>query len=256
MILKKTLLIIISVLLLGACSPKTWQITETSSTKIAIDSKTEILSDSSYNAYLLPIKQKLDAQMNVVIGFATETMKGYAPESLLSNFSADVYHQAGNDFLGEYVDISIVNMGGLRTVIPAGNITIGKVFELMPFENELVILWLRGDKLQDLIQFFARVGGEGVSGIRMEIQNGKAINVTVNAKPIDTTKLYTIATSDYLAGGNDKMVQLAQNEKRVNTGLKLRNILLDYIKKETAKGNKIEAKLDGRIRPLTPKGEL
>jgi len=82
----------------------------------------------------------------------------------------------------------------------------------------------------------------------MEIQNGKAINVTVNGQPIDTTKLYTIATSDYLAGGNDKMVQLSQNEKRVNTGLKLRNILLDYIKKETAKGNKIEAKLDGRIK--------
>ena len=248
MTLKKSILILFPVILLAACSPKTWQITKTLSTKIAIDNKTEALADTSYTAYLQPIKQKLDAQMNVVIGFAPETMKGYAPESLLSNFSADVYRQAGNDFLGGNVDISIVNMGGLRTVIPAGNITIGKVFELMPFENELVILWLRGDKLQDLIQFFASVGGEGVSGIRMEIQNGKAINVTINGKPIDTTKLYTIATSDYLAGGNDKMVQLAQNDKRVNTGLKLRNILLDYIKKETAKGNKIEAKLDGRIK--------
>ena len=256
MTLKKSLLIIISILLFGACSPKTWQITQATSTKTAIDNTTEVLADSIYTNHLLPIKQKLDAQMNVVIGIVAETMKGYAPESLLSNFSADVFHQAGNDFLGENVDISIVNMGGLRTVIPAGNITIGKVFELMPFENELVILWLKGDKLQDLIQFFARMGGEGVSGIRMEIQNGKAINVTVNGKPIDTTKLYTIATSDYLAGGNDKMIQLAQNEKRVNTGLKLRNILLDYIKKETAKGNKIEAKLDERIRPLTPKGEL
>jgi len=173
MTLKKSLLIIISVLLFGACSPKTWQITKASSTKIAIDNTTVVLADSTYTNHLQPIKQKLDAQMNVVIGIANETMKGYAPESLLSNFSADVYHQAGSDFLGGNVDISIVNMGGLRTVIPAGNITIGKIFELMPFENELVILWLRGDMLQDLIQFFARVGGEGVSAFEWKSRMAK-----------------------------------------------------------------------------------
>ena len=141
-----------------------------------------------------------------------------------------------------------MNLGGLRTVIPAGNITVGKIFELMPFENELVILWLKGDKLEQLVQFFARVGCEGISGMRMEIRNAKAENITINGNPIDKEKIYSIATSDYLAGGNDKMLQLAQYEKRENTGIKLRDILLSYIKIETAKGNKIEAKLDGRIK--------
>ncbi len=234
---------------LASCSHKTWTITHASSIKIPIDSTTEVLADKSYKAYLQPIKQKLDAQMNEVIGQASETMKGHAPESLLSNFNADVYRQAASDFLGEKVDIAIVNLGGLRTVVPAGNITVGKVFELMPFENELVVLWLKGDKLRDLLQFFAGVGGEGVSGLRMEISNGKAVNVTVDGKPLDVEKLYSIATNDYLAGGNDKMVQLAQYEKRVNTGVKIRTILLDYIKNETKKGNKIQSKLDGRITP-------
>jgi len=64
---------------------------------------------------------------------------------------------------------------------------------------------------------------------------------------LDTKKLYSIATNDYLAGGNDKMVQLAMYEKRVNTGIKIRDILLDYIKGETKKGNMIQSKLDGRI---------
>ncbi len=186
--------------------------------------------------------------MDIVIGQAAETMKGHAPESLLSNLSADVYRQAASAFLGKAVDISVMNLGGIRTTIPAGNITVGKVFELMPFDNELVILWLKGDKLEELLQYFASMGGEGVSGLRMEIEDGKAVNVTVNSKPIDSEKLYSIATSDYLAGGNDKMIQLAQYVKRINTGLKLRNILLDYIQKETAKGNKIQAKLDGRIK--------
>ncbi|HEY5590622.1 MAG TPA: 5'-nucleotidase [Paludibacter sp.] len=246
--LKKILFACIILISATSCSHKIWTITQETSVKIPIDSTTEVLADKKYETYLQPIKQKVDAQMNEVIGQAAETMKGHAPESLLSNFSADVYLQAASEYLGEKVDISVVNLGGLRTVVTAGNITVGKVFELMPFENELVVLWLKGDKLGDLLQFFASVGGEGVSGLRMEISNGKAVNVIVDGKPLDTERLYSIATNDYLAGGNDKMLQLAQYEKRVNTGIKVRDMLLDYIKNETKKGNKIQSKLDGRIK--------
>ena len=247
MTLKQLPSILFFALLLASCCTKTWTVTHSTSVKIPIDNTTDALADKDYISHLQPLKQQLGVKMNVVIGQAAETMKGHAPESLLSNFSADLYRQAGSDFLGQPVDISIVNLGGLRTVIPEGNISVGKVFELMPFENELVILWLKGDKLQELIQYFARAGGEGISGIRMEISNGKALNVTVNGNGIQAEKIYSIATSDYLAGGNDKMLQLAQYEKRQNTGIKLRDILLSYIKNETAKGNKITAKLDGRV---------
>ena len=242
-------IIILSILVLTSpsCSHKTWIITHATSSKIAIDSTTEQSADKNYEAWLLPVKQRIDARMNVVIGRAAETMKGKGPESLLSNFSADVYRQTASAFLKEEVDISVVNLGGLRTVVPAGNITVGKVFELMPFENELVIVWLKGDKLNGLLQYFAGMGGEGVSGIRMEIKEKKAVNITVDGKPLDTEKLYSIATNDYLAGGNDKMIQLAQNVKRINTGIKVRDMLLDYIKSETKKGNMIQSKLDGRI---------
>lgn len=243
----KIILIVTLAVSLTACSHKSWQITRATSTKIAIDSTTEATADKSYKEFLRPIKQSLDAKMNLVIGTTSELMRGHAPESLLSNFSTEVYREAGTNFLGANVDISIVNMGSLRTTIPAGNITIGKVFELMPFENELVIIWLRGDKLQNLIQGFARVGGQGVLGVRMEIQDGKAIHVTINGLALDPTKLYSIATNDYLADGNDRMQELAQSEKRINSGLKIRDILLNYIKGETAKGNKISAKIDGRV---------
>jgi len=250
--LNKLVLLTFCVATLISCSPKTWQITNATSIKIPIDSTTEKLADKSYMAYLQPFKQKIDAGMNVVIGQAAETMRGHAPESLLSNFSADVYRQTASAFTGEKVNMAVVNLGGLRTVVNAGDITIGKVFELMPFENELVVVWLRGDKLEQLLQFFAKVGGEGVSGLRMEISNGKAQNISIDGNPLDVNKLYSIATNDYLAAGNDKMVQLAQNEKRLNTGIKVRNMLLDYIKAETKNGNKIEAKLDGRITIINP----
>lgn len=248
--IKRTLLALLILLSATSCSHKRWSILQSSSVKIAIDSTANALADKSYTAYLQPFKQKVDGQMNEVIGQAAETMKGHAPESLLSNFSADVYLQTATNFQGENVDIAIVNLGGLRTVVPAGDITVRKVFELMPFENELVLLWLKGDKLNELLQYFASMGGEGVSGLRMEIKDGKAVNITINDKPLDPTKVYSIVTNDYLAGGNDKMVQLAQAEKRVNTGIKVRTMLLNYIKNETKKGNKIQSKLDGRIKSV------
>lgn len=248
--IKRTLLALLILLSATSCSHKRWSTLQSSSVKIAIDSTTNSLADKNYSAYLQPFKQKVDTQMNEVIGQAAETMKGHAPESLLSNFSADVYLQTATNFQGENVDIAIVNLGGLRTVVPAGDITVRKVFELMPFENELVLLWLKGDKLNELLQYFAGMGGEGVSGLRMEIKDGKAVNITINDKPLDPTKVYSIVTNDYLAGGNDKMVQLAQAEKRVNTGIKVRTMLLNYIKNETKKGNKIQSKLDGRIKTV------
>jgi len=245
---KRLLYILIILVFSTSCSHKTWTITHSSSTKIPIDKSTDLISSKNYIAYLQPIKQKVDAQMDEVIGQAAETMTGHAPESLLSNFSADVYRQTATEFMKSNVDISIVNLGGLRTEVPAGNITIRKVFELMPFENELVVVWLNGDKLMELLQYFASMGGEGVSGLRMEIENGKAVNITVGGNRLEDNRLYSIATNDYLAGGNDKMGQLAQHEKRVNTGIKVRTMLLDYIKGETRKGNKVQSQLDGRIK--------
>lgn len=82
--------------------------------------------------------------MNIVIGRAAQTMLGHAPESLLSNFSADVYRAKASEIQGQAVDIAIVNLGGLRTQGSGRRHYRKKGFELMPFENELVILWLRG----------------------------------------------------------------------------------------------------------------
>lgn len=244
----RMVVLLLALLLGSACASHEWQVVARKSTRIAIDSTTNVLADSSYVRYLQPRKRLIDIKMDSVIGWATETMKASGPESLLSNFSADVYRKAASDYLKQPVDIAIVNLGGLRTQIPAGPVTVRKVFELMPFENELVVLWLRGDKLMKLLQFFASIGGEGESGIRMEIRGGKAMNVTVDNVPLDERKLYSIATNDYLAGGNDKMLQLAESEKKINTGLKVRDMLMKYIKTETRAGRKIQSALDGRIR--------
>ena len=245
---RKIIILIVPLLLCVACSTSTILIKSATSGRIPIDKSTDATSDYTYYTYLQQFKQKIDKEMNVVIGTASENMSAGKPESLLSNFNADVYLHSATEYLKYPADIGIVNLGGLRTQISKGDITLRKVFELMPFENELVILWLKGDKLNDLLQGFAAVGGQGVSGLQFEIKNGKAVNITVGGIPIDIKKTYIIATNDYLAGGNDKMPELAQYEKIEYSGIKIRDMLIAYIKAETTKGNVIQPKLDGRIK--------
>lgn len=241
-------LIILLLVVLTSCNSGKWTISSIHSSKIAIDASVDSYADKSYSAYLEPIKTKLDAEMDVVIGQAAQTMMSHAPESLLSNLSADIYLKAASEILNEPVDIAIVNLGGIRTQIPKGDIAVRKIFELMPFENELVVVWLRGDLLLELLQHFAEVGGQGVAGLKMTIENKQAIDISVGNKALDVTKLYSIATNDYLAGGNDKMVQLASAEKRQFLGVKIRDVLMNYIKNETKNGRMIQSELDGRIK--------
>jgi len=243
----RKLIFLLPLLFLLSCTSSKWAITEMKGSKIALDASTEKVADAGFNAFLAPYKLQLDAKMDEVIGNVVQDMRAHKPESLLSNWSADVYLQRAASQLGEPVDVAVVNLGGLRTQIPKGNFTVRKGFELMPFENELVIIWLKGSDLNELLQFFASIGGQGVSGLRMEIRDGKAVNIWVGGKPLEMNTLYSIATNDYLAEGNDYMTALTQQVKRVNTGILIRDLLMDYVRAETAAGRNINSKLDGRI---------
>ncbi len=235
------------VVFLASCGTTKWQLTRIEAVKLPVDAKTEAFADTSLQAKLAPYKTMLDAEMNVVLGYTPVDLNIRAPESLLSNFSADVYKYVARNYLEEHIDFSIVNIKGLRAPIPVGNITVSQIFQLMPFENELVIIWMKGEDLIGLFDFFASINGEGVSGMRMGMLNGKAVDVLINNQPLDIEKIYVIATNDYLAEGNDGMIQLANHVKRVNTGIKVREMLIDFIQNETLSGRNIEPKLDGRI---------
>ena len=243
----KVLILFPALLYLFSCSSTRWAITSAEGSRIPLDVSTEAIADEKMEAMIQPYKDLLDAEMNEVIGYAPQAMRAHGPESLLSNFSADVYRLTASKLLNRPVDIAIVNRGGLRTQISAGNVTVGKVFELMPFENELVVLWLKGSDLEALLHFFASVNGEGVSGLRMGISNGKAVNITIGGEELRPDKLYSIATNDYLAEGNDGMKQLKLAEKKESTGVKVRDMLMSHIRSLTAAGENVSSALDGRV---------
>lgn len=246
--MKKYLLLLLLGTIFIGCTSKKWVLTSYSTSKIAIDSSLNNIADTNMAVYIAPYKQKLDKDMNQVIGSSDEEMRAGKPESLLSDWISDVYAEAGSDYLKKPVSFAVVNMGSLRTWFPKGDITVRNIFELMPFENELTLLWLKGSDVNELFQIFARESGQGIStGARFEIKDGKAVNITIDGKPLDENAIYVVATNDYLAGGNDRMTPFTDAVKKDITGIKIRNILMEKVIRETQKGNTIHQELDGRI---------
>ncbi len=216
---------------------------------IQMDSTWDSKVDSTLLKTIEPYKSKIDSVMNQVIGESTATLKSFRPESPLSNLVADVLRDAATNVIGHPADMGLINMGGLRNILSEGEITQGDVFEILPFENSLCILTLEGKDLMLLMGNIASVGGEGVSNINLKISDtGKVIEATINGKPIDEKKNYTVATIDYLAGGNDGMVALmSAKEKICPQGATLRGLFLDYVKEQTTLDKKISAQLENRI---------
>lgn len=225
-----------------------YRITKVEGKMIDIDSTWDAHPDSNAVALLKPYKEEIDKMYNV-IGVSEEKMDKGRPEGLLSNLVAEVIRQAAVKVRDKPADIGLVNIGGLRNILPAGNITEATIFEILPFENSLCVLRMKGIHMKTLMASIASLNGEGVSGVRMEItKDGKLLNCTIGGQPIDDDKLYTVATNDYLADGNGSMDAFLQAEKReCPDGITIRDLFIEYVKKQTAAGKKITSALDGRI---------
>jgi len=196
-----------------------------------------------------PYKARVDSLMDPVIGKSAIDMTAKRPESLLSNLVADVLRNSATPFIGRPADIAIINVGGLRNSLSAGDITYRTIYEILPFENSLCILSLRGKDVKELMKDIIKVGGEGLSNVHMTVNKDMdIIDVKIGTNPIDDEQLYSIATVDYLAEGNDRMTAFKKAEQRLcMEEATIRDIFMEYVKSEAAQGRSLTSKMEGRV---------
>lgn len=209
--------------------------------------------DSQLVQIYLPYKKLLEKDMNRIISFSEIEMVKNRPESELTNFLADLLLNVSiketiKNKLDIHPQVSYFNYGGIRTSLPKGEIIVGKIFELMPFENELVFVQISGIKLQQFFDMIAEKGGDSVGGARFVISNRKAVNVLVDGKKLLPESKYWIATNDYIANGGDGMEVFINPFQLVNSGEKIRDIIIASLEEKQNSGELLNAKLDGRIR--------
>lgn len=242
----KSLIFLLVISVFCACSTK-YALVKSNRADYHINN--DVAVDSSVIKTYLPYKMQLDAEMNKVIGYTEValTKATLATESVLGNFFADaVLRQAKK--LEPNIDFTVpTTKGGLRNEIAKGAITVSNVFELMPFENELMLYTLKGADALLFLQFVAATNGQPIAGATMTIKAGKADKIMINGEPFDVRKEYKVLTSDYIAGGGDGAVGFSNPIAVKQLNLKIRDALFMEVNDVQSAGKTINAKLDGRI---------
>ena len=185
--------------------------------------------------------------MNDVVGIADISLDKKQPESTLGNFMVDAFLSMAADKYNTKVDVAFLNFGGMRlTQIPAGDVTNGKIFELMPFDNLLILQKLKGDVLQQFLDLTAARGGYPMAGLTMQIKDKKAVNVMIGGKPLDPNTTYTTVNSDFIANGGDN-ADMLRTIPQITNGYLMRDAIFDYIKKLKSQGKNISANIENRV---------
>ncbi|MBJ6110079.1 5'-nucleotidase C-terminal domain-containing protein [Hymenobacter sp. BT523] len=205
--------------------------------------------DPAAAALIAPYHDKVTAQMTEVLGTAPQPLTKGPGENPLSNFVADLQRERASRELKQPIPLGVMTNGGLRAGFAAGPVTLGSVFELMPFENELVVLDAPGPVVQQLFDYAAHIK-MAVSGATYTVTfDGLPKDIRIGGQPFDVndSRTWPIAISDYLATGGDNMVFFKTLVPR-HTNVLLRTAIADHVRDLTKAGQPVAAKVEGRVK--------
>ena len=249
--MKKYFFALLIGLILTSCQEKTMQLQRIEGTQIPVNKNNEL--DAEITKTITPYKGFLEAEMNEVLAYAPEDFyKGRnkdKAETSIGNFMADLCYTQGNPVFkkqsGKNIDFVLLNFGGIRAGIPKGDITVRSAYEVMPFENSMVVVELSYEKLQNLFKYLGKSSKAHPISRQLQIRftNGEVTKSTIHGKELDPKKTYFVLTSDYLQHGGDRMNFFKNPIKLYNLEYKIRTAIINELKSIDS----ITAKEDGRM---------
>ena len=182
------------------------------------------------------------------IGYSPrEVDRSQRPQNELSNLIVDRTMAKTEEVTGRKVDVGIVNFGGIRVDLPQGDVILDDILSMLPFENYLCYVQLRGADLRALYQQFARTGMQVVGGVELTVKDHELVDVKVGGKALDDNALYGLATIDFLLAGGDEISCAKNALELIQTKVLLRDAVLPYMRELGAAGKPIEYHLDNRV---------
>jgi len=240
------------ILLISSCRVN--EISGINGTWYAVSENAISLTNSSIHHLTQPYRDSLEKSMGEILAYTAWGMSKELPEGRLGNYCSDACLRQVREICKDkklpLPQICLLNHGGLRASFPSGAIRMGNVFEVMPFENELVMMKLRGIQLDSIIQFVAAKGGAPLSGLGFSLNQKTAVDIRVGGEEFSPESEYIIIASDFIATGGDGFPVMKDLTVKTNTGLKVRDALILDLKAHLNRGDTLKVNPDGRIKML------
>ncbi len=246
--MKKIWILFFFSFLLIACKNNSHEVSKIKAKQLKIGN--EVKQDSSIIQLFTPYKKKMTNEITKSLSFSPKILERTDGnlQSTLGNLVADLSYEKANELFknktGKTVDFSMSNYGGIRAAIMKGDVTVSNAFELMPFDNTLVVVELNYDKIKALFNYFVtKKRAHPLSkNIQLTIEND-SYNVLINGKPIKKDRTYFVATSNYLQKGGDGMIFFSEPESLFDSNFLIRDAIVAYfMSKDTLRAN-----LDNRV---------
>ena len=227
-----------------SCAEKKYAVTKIEGKEIGITDKNSEVAE--IENFIKPYRDKIDADLNKVMANATETLdKSGEWQTSIGNFLADITFEKTNKVFQlrekKSIDICLLNHGGIRSIIPKGNVTARTAYEVMPFENSAIVIGLKAEQILEIVSYIiSEKKPHPLKGLTFVIdKNNQPQHILVNGKSLDNNGVYYVVTSDYLSNGGDNMLFFKKGVEQYNLDYKLRNIIIDYFKEnKTITANK------------------
>ena len=231
------ILICFFVVILNSCKQEN-NLYKIESHQITISDSLETNQD--IEAFIKPYRDHVEKDLDSVLAYAVGTYSKTDGEfnTAIGNLMADAVYEEANPIFknrtGHDIDIVLLNHGGIRSIISKGNVTTKTAYEVMPFENAIVVVELKGQQVQEMINYLAKAKrAHPISGLKIVLDKDFYIkSATIEGEPIDVNKTYFVATNDYLYLGGDNMIFFKTNDSLYTLDYKIRNVLIDYFTKK------------------------
>ena len=189
--------------------------------------------------FIKPYREHVNNDMDGVLAYAVDTYSKTNGDlnTAIGNLMADAVLELSNPVYkkrtGNDIDMVILNHGGIRAVMSKGDVTTKTAYELMPFDNQVVVVEMKGKYVKELISYLQRAKrAHPIAKLNLKLDvNGNLIESTIDGKSINDDEIYHVATSDYLYEGGDRMTFLKKSDSLHILDYKIRNVLIDYFKK-------------------------
>ena len=238
----KQIVIFITISILFSCRDRDLRLSEIQGTQIPIANT--LKATDSIEQFIEPYRTHVNKELDAPLSYAPYdiTKSDGRYNSSAGNLMADIVYERANPIFKSRtereIDFVVLNHGGIRSIISEGPVTARTAYEVMPFENTIVVLEMQGRAVRDLVSHLIRAGRpHPISGIQIAIdQKGTLVSVNIQGRPYDESRTYYVATSSYLATGGDDMGFFRQGQNGIDLQYKIRNSMIDYFKvKDTLK---------------------